>query len=95
MKKVNERTKLVPKGIMKKLEQEVEEENSDEAIWEMSQSGLIILCMGFIFKLVVCVCVLTKKINNIAAKSIRPKNEPTPVIEDGDFFPNLELGVIA
>ena len=92
MKKVNEKTNLVPQEFMKQMKNEVEDEYSNEDIWEMSQSGCIVLCMGFIFKLMICLCCLSKKMNKIAQASIKsPKRESTLAPADRDIVPDLGL----
>ena len=97
MKKVNEKTNLVPQEFMKQMKNEVEDEYSNEDIWEMSQSGVIILCMGFILKLLICLCCFHKKLKrttDLALKSnLNNKNESALFLER-DNVPDLDMGVI-
>ena len=92
MKKVNEKTKVIPKEIIEQLE-----ENSSEGYREMSQSGGIILCLFFIFKLIIYSCCLHKKINRNSNLSVESnadnKKEGTPFL-DRDIDPELGLGIL-
>ena len=94
MNKVAEATNLVPKELKNQIEKEVEEEYSNEDIREISQSGGILLCIGFILKLFLCLCCLSKKLNRYNDLSIKNnKRESTPFIER-DIDPELGLGII-